>query len=45
MEKTLQALGILVLLLIAVNCALSIRTHVRVWRYSPPPERLDARPE
>ena len=40
MDRLLQVLLGAMLLVISVSALLSIRAHYRVWRYSPPQERL-----
>lgn len=44
MERSLQVVMFLALILIAVSAALGIRAHYLVWRYSPPQERLPRGP-
>lgn len=45
MERVLQVLMVGVLVVIGISALLSIRAHVRVWRYAPQMERLDSRPK
>jgi len=40
MDRLLQILLGTMLLMISISALLSIRAHYRVWRYSPPRERL-----
>lgn len=45
MERFLQVIMVLALILIGISAALSIRAHVLVWMYQPPMERLRRGPE
>ena len=45
MERFLQVIMVLALVLIGVSAALSIRAHILVWMYQPPMERLRRGPE
>lgn len=40
MDRALQVFAFVVLAIVGVSAALSIRMHINVWRFSPPMERL-----